>query len=328
MSNTSSMTNTGLNFSSTLSVKTGSVPTEAFNINLGQITTFAQKPFDSTFAITNNIIDGNLITNYYLKNFSGIKLASGTLSLANSATLVQVTGSVSSTTLTVTAVTSGTIKLNSFLYAGGASPPLAVYISAFGTGSGGVGTYTVIGANSITSQTLSSTTESSVIANVFSSLYRSYKIIITANTPISTSIFPPLFLAYKTGVDSTTLSSSNFINNSMYRIDNTGLGTSLTAFMNSIQIFTPGYDISKGAVTIENNITGLGSVGSSGGGLSNISGSVPWSVASSTNGSVLLLGSISQGASTSITGFSLVLGRNSSNNTTTCTYTYSIYGFT
>jgi hypothetical protein len=69
---------------------------------------------------------------------------------------VSFTGSISGTTLTVSAVTSGTLAVGQLIVGTGvsASPPgsNATYITALGTGSGGVGTYTVG-----VSQTVSST---------------------------------------------------------------------------------------------------------------------------------------------------------------------------
>jgi len=73
------------------------------------------------------------------------------------ATSVTFTGSISGTTLTVSAVSSGTLAVGQLITGTGvsASPPgsSATYITALGTGTGGVGTYTVG-----VSQTVSSTT--------------------------------------------------------------------------------------------------------------------------------------------------------------------------
>ena len=72
-------------------------------------------------------------------------------------TSVTFTGSISGTTMTVSAVSSGTLAVGQLITGTGvsASPPgsLATYITALGTGTGGVGTYTVG-----VSQTVSSTT--------------------------------------------------------------------------------------------------------------------------------------------------------------------------
>lgn len=65
------------------------------------------------------------------------------------------TGSISGTTMTVTAVTSGTIKIGSGVTGAGVTVP--TYITALGTGTGGIGTY-IVG----TSQTVASTTLTSV----------------------------------------------------------------------------------------------------------------------------------------------------------------------
>ena len=73
-----------------------------------------------------------------------------------SATSARFTGSISGTTLTVSAVVSGTLAVGQLITGTGvsASPPgsNATYITALGTGTGGVGTYTVG-----VSQTVSST---------------------------------------------------------------------------------------------------------------------------------------------------------------------------
>ena len=69
-----------------------------------------------------------------------------------------VTGSISGTTLTVSAVSSGTLAVGDFI--NGAGVTGGTYITALGTGSGGVGTYTVN-----TSQTVSSTTITAIGKN-------------------------------------------------------------------------------------------------------------------------------------------------------------------
>ena len=62
-----------------------------------------------------------------------------------------VTGSISTTTLTVTAVTSGILNVGSQITGTGVAA--GTYITALGTGLGGTGTYTVS-----VSQTVASTT--------------------------------------------------------------------------------------------------------------------------------------------------------------------------
>ena len=63
-----------------------------------------------------------------------------------------VTGSISGTTLTVTAVTSGTLALGQTIQ--GSTVTAQTIITAFGTGTGGAGTYTVNKSQTVTSRTL------------------------------------------------------------------------------------------------------------------------------------------------------------------------------
>jgi hypothetical protein len=64
-----------------------------------------------------------------------------------------VTGSISTTTLTVTAVTSGSLAVGSFITGTGVT--VGTYITALGTGTGGVGTYTVSASQTVASTTIS-----------------------------------------------------------------------------------------------------------------------------------------------------------------------------
>lgn len=65
------------------------------------------------------------------------------------------TGSISGTTMTVSAVTSGTIKRYSSVVGTGVAVP--TFITALGTGTGGVGTYIVDTSQTVASTTLTST---------------------------------------------------------------------------------------------------------------------------------------------------------------------------
>lgn len=66
-----------------------------------------------------------------------------------------VTGSISTTTLTVTAVTFGTIFVGSILaYGSGSGVTSNVVVTAFGTGTGGTGTYTISASLTAASQTI------------------------------------------------------------------------------------------------------------------------------------------------------------------------------
>ena len=63
-----------------------------------------------------------------------------------------VTGSISTTTLTITAVTSGSVGVGTYIT--GAGVTSGTYITALGTGSGGTGTYTVNNSQTVGSSTL------------------------------------------------------------------------------------------------------------------------------------------------------------------------------
>jgi hypothetical protein len=62
------------------------------------------------------------------------------------------TGSIATTTLTVSAVSSGSIGVGTYIT--GTSVTAGTYITALGTGTGGIGTYTVSASQTVTSRTL------------------------------------------------------------------------------------------------------------------------------------------------------------------------------
>lgn len=71
------------------------------------------------------------------------------------------TGSISGTTLTVTAITNGTIAINQALFGVGVNQETV--ITALGTGTGGVGTYTVNLSQAVTSSLMNSATAGAVV---------------------------------------------------------------------------------------------------------------------------------------------------------------------
>jgi len=71
------------------------------------------------------------------------------------------TGSISGTTLTVTEITNGTIAINQALF--GVNVTQATVITALGTGTGGVGTYTVNQSQSVASTQMNSATVGAVV---------------------------------------------------------------------------------------------------------------------------------------------------------------------
>lgn len=71
----------------------------------------------------------------------------------NAATAV-VTGSIAGTTLTVSAVSSGTLAVGQYLFDAGGNVMVGTTITALGTGTGGTGTYTVSITQTVSSETI------------------------------------------------------------------------------------------------------------------------------------------------------------------------------
>jgi hypothetical protein len=71
------------------------------------------------------------------------------------------TGSISGTTLTVTAITNGTIAINQALF--GVNVSQATVITALGTGTGGIGTYTINQSQTVASTQMNSATVGAVV---------------------------------------------------------------------------------------------------------------------------------------------------------------------
>jgi hypothetical protein len=71
------------------------------------------------------------------------------------------TGSISGTTLTVTAVTNGTIAINQALFGVGVTQETV--ITALGTGTGGIGTYTINTSQTVASSLMNSATAGAVV---------------------------------------------------------------------------------------------------------------------------------------------------------------------
>lgn len=96
--------------------------------------------------------------------------ASASISAFNAAAPTAVTGSISGTTLTVSAVTTGTLAVGQTI--AGTGVTAGTSITAFGTGTGGVGTYTVSASQTVASTTISvlSTAVTSLVEdNIFDS---------------------------------------------------------------------------------------------------------------------------------------------------------------
>jgi len=110
-------------------------------------------------------------------SYSGSVNLSGATSFSNAATLIATalntsppteasfTGSISGTTLTVSAVGSGALGIGSVVTGAGVTG--GTTITAFGTGTGGTGTYTVNASQSIISEAMTAT---SVVAVTYDSV--------------------------------------------------------------------------------------------------------------------------------------------------------------
>ena len=98
-----------------------------------------------------------IINTAYPMNLNTTDLSNGVSVLTTAAV---VTGSIATTTLTVTAVTSGTLDIGQVISGTGVSA--GTRIVAFGTGSGGAGTYTVDISQTVTSTTINATKSSRV----------------------------------------------------------------------------------------------------------------------------------------------------------------------
>lgn len=72
------------------------------------------------------------------------------------------TGSIATTTLTVSAVSSGTIRVGDRIRDAAVGVTAETYITAYGTGTGGTGTYTVSKSQTVASRALTSNTEGDV----------------------------------------------------------------------------------------------------------------------------------------------------------------------
>ena len=100
-----------------------------------------QRTFVGFAGTTATLINAEPSTNTNIIGFGVDSIDSTWSFMHNGASNANVTGSISGTTLTVTVVTSGTLYLNQSIQ--GAGFTAGTIITAFGSGSGGIGTYTV-----------------------------------------------------------------------------------------------------------------------------------------------------------------------------------------
>jgi hypothetical protein len=101
----------------------------------------------STGSAGNFVVNGTLTASGIAD--VGTLTAAGAFAAYNGA---QFTGSISGTTLTVTAVATGTLAVNQYLTGSGITS--GTYITSFSTGSGGTGTYNVNNSQTVSSETM------------------------------------------------------------------------------------------------------------------------------------------------------------------------------
>lgn len=198
-------------------------------------------------------------------NVSTIDMLSSAAKNAMLYSATSFTGSINANTLTVTAVTSGTIKLYSTITGTGISA--GTIITAFGTGTGGTGTYTVA-TTPTTSQTVASTTISSTLsAGAFGVrlLYSGYngpvmRIRNNATTPTFADFYSDTLGNLGTGINGTGISLSTWLSNNSATVayvhtwyDQTGNGNHATQTTNASQ---PVYNQTSKYVDFGNTTSG------------------------------------------------------------------------
>jgi len=141
-----------------------SAPTSAiFTGSIATTTLTVTAVLSGTIAVGQAIFGQGIAQNTVITAFVSGTGGTGTYTVSNSQTVTStsinavaspaiVTGSISTTTLTVTAVTSGTLRIGQTIEGTGVTD--GTIITAFGTGSGGVGTYTVSASQTVSSTTI------------------------------------------------------------------------------------------------------------------------------------------------------------------------------
>jgi hypothetical protein len=158
-----------------IAVPTGKTMTVFNNgTNIVEVNTYANSfEVGGTFSSTGNLSALNVSTANVTA--TGNLLVSNALSAYQTAT---VTGSISGTTLTVSAVASGVLFVGQSI--SGTGVTAGTRITAFGTGTGGVGDYTVS-----SSQTVSSTTITGAVGTTLTSSYISGNVAATGNSAVT-----------------------------------------------------------------------------------------------------------------------------------------------
>jgi hypothetical protein len=147
------------------------VPNVLLNASSTTINVVSTTGFPSTGSI---LIDAELITYSGVTSttFTGCTRGTSGTTAANHAQRevapFKITASISTTTLTVTAVASGTLTVGSPIYGTGVTA--GTYITALGTGTGGTGTYTVSASQTVASRAMTGYTYANIPVTQVTSL--------------------------------------------------------------------------------------------------------------------------------------------------------------
>jgi len=134
-----------------------------FTGSISSTTLTVTSVLSGTIAVGQAIFGANVSQNTVITALGTGTGGTGTYTVSNSQTVASttinsvaspaiVTGAISGTTLTVSAVTSGTLRIGQTIDGTGVTD--GTIIKAFGTGSGGVGTYTVSASQTVSSTTI------------------------------------------------------------------------------------------------------------------------------------------------------------------------------
>jgi hypothetical protein len=134
-----------------------------FTGSISSTTLTVTSVLSGTIAVGQSIFGANVLQNTVITALGTGTGGTGTYTVSNSQTVASttinsvaspaiVTGAISGTTLTVSAVTSGTLRIGQTIEGAGVTD--GTIIKAFGTGSGGVGTYTVSASQTVSSTTI------------------------------------------------------------------------------------------------------------------------------------------------------------------------------
>jgi len=159
----------------TNNVTLGSASTSTVTLNAATVSTPNGVNFDSNTLVidaANNRVGVGTATptvSFHVNSTNAIRIPVGTTAQRPDATF---TASISGTTMTVTAVDSGTLAVGQTI--NGAGVTVNTTITALGTGSGGIGTYTVSESQAVSSSTLTAARVGYVRYNTSNSQFEGY----------------------------------------------------------------------------------------------------------------------------------------------------------